>query len=128
MVWVGVTIYLLVPALGIGCLWLAYQIHFKRRLSLIRDNQRRPLPHAELVAGSFALMAALAGLAVLAFAVAIPVLGIRFGTWHLYIGALLGVLGVWRYFVFRRYYRRLRSNPSLHTDVRQPATPPGTRG
>ena len=67
-------------------------------------------------------MAALAGVLVLGFAVAIPVYRLQFGTWHLYIGALVGVLGVWRYFLFRRHAKLVRSNPSLHlTGAGKPA-------
>jgi hypothetical protein len=109
MVWFVVAMYLVIPALGLVCLWLTYQIHVKHRFTLIRDYQRKPLVHAGPIAGEFAVLAGFAGVAVLGLAVAIPFYHLPFGTWHFYLIANFGILGIWRNVAFFRHTKLARS-------------------
>ena len=106
MFWFALVLYFLIIALGVGLLWVAYQVAFRRRYSLIRGSNQKPLVEAETIAGQFSLMAALGGLAVLSLVAAIPLFAIRFGTWHFYLAAIAGVFGAWRQLLLMAYNRR----------------------
>ncbi|WP_092132473.1 hypothetical protein [Polaromonas sp. YR568] len=105
MSWLVFLLHSLVVALGVALLWVAYQVAFRARLSLIRDRGK-PIPDAHLIAGRFAVMAACMGLAVLIFAAAISLFHIRFGTWQFYLATMAGVAGMWRNILLWRHNRR----------------------
>jgi hypothetical protein len=99
--------YVVIVGLGLAGLWVAYQINMRGRLSFIRGHDNKQLPNAELIAGSFAAMAFLVGVAVLFFALAIPVYGVRWGTWHFYLGLIAGIGGIWRQIILARHTKLL---------------------
>ena len=103
MVWTVILVYLGIVALGIGCLWVSYQVRVRRRLTLIRGRENRPLAEAELIANHFSVMAGSAGVVVLLFAIAIPMYGIRWGTWHFYLMVVAGIWGAWRHILLMRH-------------------------
>ena len=109
MTFVAAIFYLVLICLGLSLLWLAFQVNFRARLSLIRGNDRKPLPNAELISGNFSVMAATAGVTTLLLVAAIPVLGLRFGTWHIYLAFIAGIFGVWRQVLFFNYQRKRNS-------------------
>ena len=109
MIFVAAIFYLVLICFGLFLLWLAFQVSFRGRLSLIRGNDRKPLPDAELISGNFSAMAAIAGVATLILVVGIPVLGLRFGTWHIYVAFIAGIFGVWRQVLFFNYHRKRNS-------------------
>jgi Flp pilus assembly protein TadB len=113
MIWFVLLIYLLIPALGLALLWVAYQVQYKKRYSLLRDHQRTPLANGQLIAGRFACMAACGGGVVLALAAAIPFARLPFGTWHFYIFTIAACMGIWWNLLMLRYKRLERSNLNL---------------
>lgn len=103
MVWFVILVFLSIVALGIGCLWVSYQVRIRRRLTLIRGRENTPLADAELIANHFSVMAGSAGVVVLLFAISIPVYGIRWGTWHFYLMVVAGIWGAWRQVLLMRH-------------------------
>ena len=107
MFWFALIIYVLIIALGCVLLWVAYQVGFCRRYSWIRDSGKPvPVEQAAATAKPFATLAAVSGVTVIVFAVAIPIAHIRFGTWQFYLAALAGVAGVFRHLIVLSYKRR----------------------
>lgn len=105
MSWLVFLLHALVVALGVVLLWVAYQVRFRARSSLIRDRGE-PVPDSATLAGPFAILAVCTGLAVLVFAVAIALFHIRFGTWPFYLATIAGVAGSWRHILMWRHIRR----------------------
>lgn len=107
VVWFALTIYVAIIALGCALLWVAYQVAFCKRYSLIRDGGKAVhLEQATETARPFAVLAAVFGVAVISFAIAIPIAQIRFGTWQFYLMVLASVAGVARHIVVWNYRRR----------------------
>jgi sterol desaturase/sphingolipid hydroxylase (fatty acid hydroxylase superfamily) len=115
MLLIAAVFYLLIVSLGVFLLWLAFQVSVRARLSFIRGNDRKPLPNADLISGNFSAMAVTAGVATLLLAAAIPALGLRLGTWHIYLAFIAGIIGVWRQLLFMSYHRKRKS---LNQDVK----------
>jgi len=102
MIFIVFSIYLLIFGVGITVLWVSHQLNSGRHLSLIRANNK-PLPDADLISKDFSRMLGFLGVAIIIFSIAIPVFGIRWGTWHFYLGFLVGIGGVWRSFLLLRH-------------------------
>jgi len=115
MVWILIifygVLYLGLAAGGVMLLWAAYRFGNGQRLDLIRGYDRKPLPHAELIAKDAALAAAVLGVIALLIALMIPVLGIHFTKWHWYFGLFGGVAGLWRNVLLARHKRRSNGLP-----------------
>ena len=80
---------------------------FCKRYKWIRDGGKPvPLEQAIETAKPFAVLAAISGVATIAFAVAIPIAQIRFGTWQFYLLVIASVAGVARHITFWSYRRR----------------------
>ena len=100
-------IYVLIIALGCALLLVAYQVGFCRRYSWIPDGGKPvPVEQAAATAKQFATLAAISGVTVIVFAIAIPIAHIRFGTWQFYLAALAGVAGVFRHLIALSYRRQ----------------------
>lgn len=107
MFWFVLIIYVAIIALGCVLLWVAYQIGFCKRYTWIRDGGKPvPLEQAVETAKPLAALAAISGVAVIAFATAIPIAQIRFGTWQFYLAALAGVAGAFRHLIVLSNRRR----------------------
>ena len=107
MFWFALIVYVLIIALGCALLWVAHQVGICRRYSWIRDG-RKPVPVEQAVATSkpFATLAAISGVTVIVFAIAIPIVHIQFGTWQFYLATLAGVAGVFRHLIVWSYRRQ----------------------
>lgn len=86
------------------------QVGFCKRYKWIRDGGKPiPLEQAVETAKPLAVLAAISGVAVIAFAIAIPIAQIRFGTWQSYllvIASLASLAGVVRHISIGKYRRR----------------------
>lgn len=107
-------LYLSIIVLGIALLWMSYQVKFCKRYSLIRDESKPvPVTDAVEISNSFAILLAVLGVAVLIFAIAIPVIPLGFGTWPPYLGLMGGVAATWRHVLFWQLKRKRALERSL---------------
>jgi hypothetical protein len=99
-------LYLSIIVLGTALLWMSYQVKFRKRYSLIRDQTPVPVADAMEISNSFAILLAVFGVAVLLFAIAIPVIPLGFGTWPPYLGFMGALAAIWRHILFWRLNRK----------------------
>lgn len=86
MIWLAIIFYLVIWAVGVYLVWKAYQLGIKKDLRHAKKLNGVPYRHPHRFMRTIALTDLLIGLAVILFAIAIPLLKIKFQTWGSFVG------------------------------------------
>lgn len=88
MIWLVATFYLLIWATGGYLIWKAYHLGIKNNLKYAKKPNGQPYKNPKMVVRKIALADLSAGLSIILFAMAIPLLGLKFQTWASFIGGV----------------------------------------
>ena len=89
MIWVVIIFYLLVWTAGVYLIWKAYRLGIRKDLRHAKKLNGVTYKHPHRFIRKLAIIDLAIGLAVIVFAIAIPLLKIKFQTWGAFVG------GVW---------------------------------
>lgn len=96
-------LYLAILGFGIYLIRLSLQIHSGKRLPPIRGRNGKTLENSKLISKDFVVMSGFLGVAIVVFAIAILVFGIRLSNWKYILGLIVSVGGIWRQVILVRY-------------------------
>jgi len=96
-------LYLAILGFGIYLIRLSLQIHSGKRLPPIRGRNGKTLENSKLISKDFVVMSGFLGVAIVVFAIAILVFGIRLSNWKYILGLIASVGGIWRQIILIRY-------------------------
>ena len=97
-----ICLYLLIWAFGAYFLWKAYRVGIKNDLRYVKGPYGHLLKHQQKHAKSFAVTELVTGLAIISFAVAIPLLTIEMRAW----GSFFLVIGMTRLLKLRNLLKQ----------------------
>lgn len=92
MIWLALIFYLLVWAIGAYLIWKAYQLGIKKNLKHAKKLNGIPYKNPQRFIQTIAITDFVIGLAIIVFAIAIPLLKVNFHIW----GSFLGGMGLIR--------------------------------
>lgn len=88
---------------GIYLIRLSLQIHSGKRLPPMRGRNGKPLGNSKLISKDFVFMSGFLGMAIVIFAIAILVFGIRLSNCKFAMILIASVAGIWRQVILMRY-------------------------
>ncbi|MHB0973802.1 MAG: hypothetical protein ACYC0P_06120 [Thiobacillus sp.] len=86
MIWVVIIFYLLVWTAGVYLIWKAYRLGIRKDLRHAKKLNGVTYKHPHRFIRKLAIIDLAIGLAVIVFAIAIPLLKIKFQTWGAFVG------------------------------------------
>lgn len=88
MIWLTLICYLSVCAMGAYLIWKAYQLGIKKNFRHAKKLNGAPYKNPQRFVQKIAITDFVVGLAIILFAISIPLLKVNFETWGSFIGGV----------------------------------------